>query len=656
MKLFRGYKKRYFSLAAILACSAGVSLEANSIAIEAKEHENTQSFASEKEVETEEEMLDVIHVISGVEKKKSYEYSSSRALKQKSHTIDSVEIITSEEIDIKGFQNVIEALNFVAGISSTTNGGYGQSSSLYLRGFDSKHTLVLIDGVRVNDISGLSGAQMELIDLYNIDRIEVVKGAQSGVWGSDANGGVVNIITKSNKQGFSGDMLVEFGSNDWRKYTGSFGYTGKIFDISLSFLSLQTDGISAAAPKKGDVRYADKNLDWEKDGFKNGIVHIKSGINLSDNDRLELSMMNGEAKNHFDGGAGVDADDYDDLYGYGTDKYFNTIRTSLYSLGYIGKYKTHKIDARVNYSSFKRSFYDGYIGRTYESYASDEWSYANASSLLLGLGYLKDEVKLSAGAKFPNDNQNSKYIFAVNSNTIGNFTISQSLRFDMRDTFEDKSTFKVGAKYNFYKDLFVLASYKTGFLAPNLYQQNYGVTKNLKAEESSGYEFSLGVQNFLLTYFDYRIKNAIDYGGVWPLDFYYNIDGKSRFRGVEASANQRFFEHFLGELSYTYLNVKDAAGKHLARRPQNKIAGSLSWFINNSLYMSLKGSYVGSRYDTNRVQTGKYFLADYIINHDFNKHMSAYFKAHNIFDKYYQEIDGYGTLGRNFYIGIRGSF
>ncbi|MDR0579242.1 MAG: TonB-dependent receptor [Campylobacteraceae bacterium] len=650
MKLFRGFKGKYFSLAAILACSAGVSLDA--IELQVKNYSVSQNFASEKEEKTEEELLDSIQVVADIERKKSYEQSSLRTLKQKSHTVDSVGVITSDEIELKGFGSVIEALNSIAGVSSTANGGYGQSSSLYLRGFDAKHTLVLIDGVRINDVSGLSGAQMELIDLYGIDRIEIAKGAQSGVWGSDASSGVINIITKSKKQGYEGDVLAEYGSNGWQKYAGSFGYANEIFDLSLSLLSINTNGISAAAPKKGDIRYGKRDLGLETDGFSNTILHLKGGVNISEQDRLEFFIRNGKAKNHFDGGAGIDAKDYDNLYWY-----INTIRTSLYSLGYIGSYEKHKIDIKLNHSIFKRSFYGGYIGKTYEAYVSDELSYIDDSSFLLGFGYLKDEVKLSGGTKFPNDSQSDKYIFAVNSNKLDDFTVSQSLRFDIRDTFKDKLTFKVGIKYNFYEDFFVSASYKTGFLAPNLYQQNYGATDVLKAEESRGYEASIGGKYFLVTYFDQQIKNAIEYGGSWPFDYYYNIEGKSSHKGIEASIRQQFFDSFLGELSYTYLDAKNADGNRLARRPQNRFAGSLLWFVNNSLYMNLKGSYTGSRYDDiNGVQTGKYFLADYSANYDFNKHLSLYIKVHNIFDKYYQEVDGYGTLGRSFYIGMRNNF
>ncbi|MDR1614812.1 MAG: TonB-dependent receptor [Campylobacteraceae bacterium] len=655
MKLFRGYKKRYFSLAAILACSAGVALEADNISLEAKEYSISQNFASEKEAETKAEALETVHVTAQIEEKKSYEQSSLRTLKQKSHTIDPTEIITSDEIELKGFQNIVEVLNSITGISSAANGGYGQSNSLYLRGFDAKHTLVLIDGVRMNDVSSLSGAQMELVDLYDIERVEVVKGAQSGIWGSDAGGGVVNIITKTKKHGFDGDMLVEFGSNNWQKYASSFGYANEIFDISLSLLSLQTDGISAAAPKKGETGYGEKNLDWEKDGFENNALHVKGGVNISDKERLEFFIRSSRAENHFDGGAGVDAKDYDDLYGFGMDKYFNTIRTSLYSFGYTGVHEKHKVEARANYSRFERSFYGGYKGKTYEVYASDEWSYIDEGSLLFGAGYLKDEVELTAGSLLTDNSQDDKYLFASNSNEFWDIVLSQSVRFDIRDTFADKLTFKIGARYNFYKDFYLLSSYKSGFLAPNLYQQNYGTTDKLGAEESSGYEISFGGKHFLLTYFDESVKNAIEYGGAYPNDFYYNIEGKSSFKGVEISANY-LFSDFLGELSYTYLDAEDANGKKILRRPKDKLTASLSWFFSDTFFMNWTGSYMGSRYDINDVQTGKYFLLDYALNYDFGKNMGIHVKVRNILDKYYQELDGYGTYGRSFYLGVKGDF
>ncbi|MDR1976614.1 MAG: TonB-dependent receptor [Campylobacteraceae bacterium] len=655
MRLFRGYKGRYFSLAAILACSAGVSLEANAVSVEAKGYEVAQNFASEKESETDAVVtLDTIHII---ESKKSYERTSSKTLQQISHTIDSVEIITSEEIELKGFQNVREVLDSIAGVSSTANGAYGQSSSLYLRGLDAKHTLVLVDGVRLNDPSGLSGAQIELVDLYNIDRIELVKGAQSGVWGSDAVAGVVNIITKKKQNGAR--VMSEFGSHGWQKYAASAGVAKDAFDISFAFAYTDTKGISAAAPKKGSNGYGDKNLDWEKDGFTNRLFEIKGGADITKDDRLEFTIRDSRADIHFDADAGMDADDYDDVWGYGVSEYFNTIKSSLYSLGYVGLHNGHAIDIKTNYSRFERSFYDGYLGKTYEVQIKDEMRYLESDSLVLGAGYMRDEVDRAAGALLVRGAQDDKHIFAVNSNKLGDFLVTQSLRFDARDTFDDKLTGKIGFKYNFYRDFYLASSYKTGFTAPNLYQQSYGATSELQAETSQGYEITAGGDMFSLTYFDQRIKNAIEYGGAYPLDYYYNIDGKSRYKGFEISANAPLSPALFGELSYSYLDAKNANGERIARRARNRLNASLLWTISDALFVNLKGSYIGSRYDSvgaNAVQTGRYFLADLSLNYDINDKLSFYFKANNIFDKYYQEVDGYGSLGRVFYVGARGSF
>ncbi|MDR0467233.1 MAG: TonB-dependent receptor, partial [Campylobacteraceae bacterium] len=492
-----------------------------------------------------------------------------------------------------------------------------------------------------------------LIDIYDIEKIEIVKGAQSGIWGADADAGVVNVITKKAKKGVSANSNIEFGSNSWQKYSGGFGYANNIFDITFNGGYLKTKGISAAAPTKNSNEYGIRaeDLGWERDGFESATLQVKSGVNITDKDRLEFFIRNNKSKTHFDGGAGVDEEDYGSW-----GEYFNTIRTNFYSLGYIGEYEKNRINIKANHSAFKRSFYGGYAGKVYEIYASDEFNYINSDKLVFGAGYLKDEVKRSAGVVLPYDWQDNKYLFLSNSNEFGDIIFSQSLRYDNYNRFDDKLTGKIGLRYNFYNDMYVLASYKTGYKTPTLYQQTYGDTENLDAEKTDGYEITLGNQNFDITYFDVNVKDAIEYGGWWPNDYYYNLNGKSKFKGVEVSARADLFEELLAEVTYTYLNAKDSSGNYIIRRPKNKIDTSLLWFVNNNVNMNLRTSYIGERYDINDVQTGRYFLSDYIINYKSDKNIDFYLKIDNLFDKYYQEYDGYGTYGRSFYFGVRAGF
>ena len=130
--------------------------------------------------------------------------SATKSAQSIKDVTSNVEVITKEEIEERHFTSVPEALNSLSGINVISNGGLGTSASVKLRGFDTKRVLVLIDGIRVNDVTGTSGAPFEHLMINDIERIEVVKGAQSGIWGADASAGVINIITSSAKEGFRG--------------------------------------------------------------------------------------------------------------------------------------------------------------------------------------------------------------------------------------------------------------------------------------------------------------------------------------------------------------------------------------------------------------------------------------------------------------------
>ncbi|MDR3346332.1 MAG: TonB-dependent receptor plug domain-containing protein, partial [Campylobacteraceae bacterium] len=296
MSLFRGFKGKYFSLAAILALNAGTVLAANNVSLDTTDDKVRQNLSSEKESETDTQLIEasqpqvatarlpVIHItktLKAIEAKNLQEQTSSRTTQNKSDTTDNTHTITSEEIELKGYKSLSEALNSLGGTGSTANGGAGQSSSIYLRGFNPAHTLVLVDGVRVNDVSGLSGAQSELIDLYGVEKIELLKGAQSGVWGSDSDAGVVNIITKPTPQGIHANALAEYGSSSWQKYATSLSYANEVFDIAASLGWSDTKGISAAAPKKGQSGYGERDDGYEKDGFTQRSFQTKGGVYIT---------------------------------------------------------------------------------------------------------------------------------------------------------------------------------------------------------------------------------------------------------------------------------------------------------------------------------------------------------------------------------------
>ena len=209
-------------------------------------------------------------------------------------TTSNVEIITAEEIEEKHLTTIAEVLNLVSGISITNNGGIGQTSSIKLRGFDNQKILVLINGIRYNDNTSIGGASFENLMATNIERVEIIKGSQSGIWGADATAGVINIITKKIKKGFHSSLITEYGSFKTKKYGLNTSYKTDNYYISLNSNIIDTDGFTAQAPKGDDINK------YEDDGYKNKTSNIALGYKINSSNKIDLSHTIINSKVQFD--------------------------------------------------------------------------------------------------------------------------------------------------------------------------------------------------------------------------------------------------------------------------------------------------------------------------------------------------------------------
>src|SRR5574344_956133 len=160
--------------------------------------------------------------------------SATKSEEKLKNVTANVDVITAEDIESRKFKTVAEALNSLVGIQVSPSGGIGQQSSVYLRGMDSKRTLVLIDGIRYNDITTPNGAaNFEHLMINDIERIEVIKGAQSSIWGADASAGVINIITKSSQDGTHGNATIEYGRYNSKIARANISHKNENFDAKL---------------------------------------------------------------------------------------------------------------------------------------------------------------------------------------------------------------------------------------------------------------------------------------------------------------------------------------------------------------------------------------------------------------------------------------
>ncbi len=577
---------------------------------------------------------------------------TSQSIKDVTSNID---VITSEEIEARHFTTVVEALNTIPGVSFTSSGGIGQQTSVRIRGMKSGKTLVLIDGIRYNDPTG-EGASFEHLMIGDIERIEVIKGAQSSVWGADASAGVINIITKNAKEGTHGSIAVEYGSFDTKKVNATISHKEKNFDAKLNVSRLDSDGFSAMAPKDKDLG------DFEDDGYENTSADLKLGYNFNDSNKISASYGIIDAKTNYDEGIYDSSYNLDSLTSANT-KAKSKTKNKFSSINYenINDFATTNI--YFNKSVFDREYIEPLSFPKKRNYngSIDEYGikstipyFDNNSFVTVGADYKEFEHKNEFNKKY---SSKAGYITNGNKFNNNNTIITESIRFDAYDKFDNKTTGKVGIKQYIIDDLNVSSNYGTGYNVPTsfqLYDASNGNEK-LEPEKTKGYDFQVEYRGLSATYFKTKVNNMV----AWESGKYNNIEGDSKLKGYELAYKKDIIEDLFLNLSYSHLSVKDKDGKHLGRNVKDSIKYGVDYYGISKLHMSVFGEYVGSRFDRDNEggeQTGNYTLWNTVLNYDINKTFSTYLKVDNIFNKYYQTVDGYATAERSAYIGLKASF
>lgn len=568
-----------------------------------------------------------------------------------------VEVITKEDIEERHFTTVSEALNTLAGVSIVSNGGIGGSSTLNLRGTSNNRTLILIDGVKFKDHSSISGTDISNLMVTDIERIEVIKGAQSGIWGADAAAGVINIITKNAKDGLHANANVEAGTYNTNKYTTQVSYKNKDFDLKLDTLRLTSDSFSTMA------NYGDNLDSLEDDSYENTTLSLKGNYYINDEAKIGFGIIDIDSLKEYDSSAPNDT----------TMK--NDSQSKIYNINYEQAYQNHKFLLKADKSEIKRD----QIGTTWGVKLTDNStenlelmdniSYNEKDFILLGVGTTKDEIDYTKADITKNNASNdTKYSYVTNNNTFDKLILTQSLRYDDFENFESKTTGKIGAKYNVNDDLSFSSNFGTSYSVPLLIQNinPWGDTNfDIEAEKSKTYDIGFDYADFKITYFYQKVKGLIDWYDPTPTNYYNNdviyknLDGNSTFEGVELAYKRELVSDILTSINYTYLEAKNSEKKDLARRAKDSLKFGIDYYGINKFHFNVNGEYVGDRYNgANRTgrETGNYTLWNSVVNYEINKTFSTYLKVDNLFDKYYQTIDGYATAERSAYLGLKANF
>ncbi|WP_321276289.1 TonB-dependent receptor plug domain-containing protein [Thiomicrorhabdus indica] len=554
-----------------------------------------------------------------------------------------INVITAEDIEAKHYTTLTQVLNTVPGISFTSNGGLGKITSLYLRGFDSKRTLVVIDGIRYNDPSSSSGAPFEHIMLADIERIEVIKGPQSGIWGADASAGVINIITKTAKNGFAGNANVESGSYNTQKASGTIKYGSKAFDVSLSVSNIDSDGYTAYSPAFDVIDQ------YEEDGYRNTTVNAKLGVNLTDKDRIQIIHNEVNSSTDLDSYQAPDSDTTygDNEYKQSKIEYTHQAPTFDLSLSHQRSLSNSEYGS-PSYSDPSTLSVSEYDGQVNETQGIINWQYSPQQMLSAGASITQFEHKNTIDKDY-----SSKSVFMNHSHSFGKTVFNESIRHDNYDEFNNKTTYKLGVKHPVSDDLTLSANYGTAYNVPTLsqlYHPSWG-NADIQAETTKGWDISAQYQSVSVTYFNNKITDMIDYD--YSTYTYGNLKGTTRIKGVETEWKHSFSDVDLA-LNHTRLWTEDPQGEELARRPKDQIGFDMTWFASSQWGINLNGQYIGERSESNA--TDYYALFNSVINYQANSQTQIHLKIDNLFDKYYQVVDGYATAERSAYLGLNYQF
>jgi vitamin B12 transporter len=563
-----------------------------------------------------------------------------------------VTIIDEATIRAMRVPTVGDVLRQVEGLDVVQSGGSGGQTSLFLRGGNSNHTLVLIDGVKVN--SPTTGAfDFAHLTVDQIERIEVLRGSQSPLYGSEALAGVVNIITKKGREGANDQVTIEGGAYRTWRTTAIHSDRGPIWDESLSISRSTARGFSQATERRGNT---------EPDGYANTTFAARVGRGAGIGGRLDLTLRLADAT--------TDIDDFPpptfsfiDSPAKSRDK---TVVMGLTRSAPLTPWWDHRIFLGWSRDHTTTTDLVDFTGLPYNSDVDAqsrqlEWRHTLSvgPDNLLTLGY-EYQSRLATIESAGEQRIVTNALFVQDQLAVFEpFFITVAGRTDGNNRFGRHNTYKIGSSFtpeSWHTRVF--ANYGTGFRGPTLNDLYYPGFSNpsLEPERSKGYEVGFSydakrVASIGATYFRTSYDNLITPDATFtPI----NVN-TAEAKGVETSAELRGSKSRI-QGTYTYTATRDGStNDQLLRRPRNKAGVVLAFQPDKDADLRLDYRYVGERKDYGGTLPS-YSLVNLSASRAWTPGVTGFVRVENLFDRMYEEVTGYGTAGRSLYAGLTVSF
>ncbi|MBO9714652.1 TonB-dependent receptor [Sphingomonas sp.] len=582
---------------------------------------------------------DIVVVASGVEQRVE---DTGRA----------VTVIDRAEIDQRQTVVLSDLLATTPGVGVTRNGGPGAVTAVRIRGAEDAQTLVLIDGVRANDPSSPAGA----FDFGNlltgsIQRVEVLRGANSVVWGSQAIGGVVNVVTQAPADGLSARANAEYGYADQIVANGAIAAGSDHVQGALTAGYFRTDGVSQAA------------VGTEPDGYRQYNASGRLKAELRPGIGAEVRAYYANSRTDLDGFPPPNYA-FSDTAEYSTAKEFYGYAGVFAKLGPVDNHAGFSL-ADIDRDNFDPTAQSAplylYRGR------SERFEYRGDAALMdqlrFAFGAERETSRFFDGDKTYRARTTSFYGQAIVT-PIDAVTLTAGVRNDDHSRFGNHASWGASAAVRASDTTLLRASYNEGFKAPTLYQlfaPFYGY-KDLRPETAKAWDAGIE-QRFLggkvrvaATWFHRDTRNQIDFDLV---SFTYRNIARARAQGVELELAVKPIEALTVTANYTYTDTENRSagfvGNDLARRPRDTASVSADYRLPFGLSLGGAVTMVGDSFNDagNLTRIDGYAIGSIRAEMPIGERFSVYGRIENVTDEKYEVVSGYGTYGRAAYAGVR---
>jgi len=551
--------------------------------------------------------------------------------------MSTVSIINRVDIDRIQPKSVAELLQTTAGIDIASNGGPAQVTSVFVRGTNSTHTLFLVDGVRIDTVTGSGGSSVNDIPTYQIERIEIVKGPRAAMYGSDAVGAVIQIFTRELESG-EFQAAVEYGSNNYQ-------FAGITAGLSHGNGS-STLSVSRETSAGYDVTANEYSVDDDKDEYKKVNLALKGHQTITE--ALSLNWVG----RYDDGNYDYDGNSSWTILAPGQE-----YKKHLFSTGLNYNQDDWSHDLSIAQYQEKQTRLGDYPAdnQTTRNQANYDSTYNVNNDVSYNFGGQLYQDDYEGSGSFDGESRNTTTAFVGAFYKVEALLTELSIRYNDVDNTGSEITYNVSAGYNISESIFASVNYGTGFKAPTFYQlyDNWSGNSDLKLETSTSLELLLRA-NILgtkaeLSYFHLDFENLLDYD--YTTYTYANI-ADAEISGVELSLSKNVDDLNLSA-NYAYTDTEDKnTSTQLSRRARHKanVEASYHW---GKVSLSGVYRYNGTRFDAySDITLTAYSAIDMSMNYQLTDKWKLQVKANNIFDEKYETAPGFVTPGNEYFLQV----